>query len=407
VAPAGKGKIMELATTEIIAQPVELVVRSHSRNQNAWVTIFDPLRAIRQVFNHIEKQPSSRSTRHTARQYRMCLYDYLEFCGAVILLDQSDKTRMDGDSFDFSQMTLHTPEQMEEYIRQSIEQKKRSSLTIKKYLAPIRVYLKALKQQSFVGLEGPARYLILDAKEMFEIAADVAAPVAETKSTESAGQRGIRMNLSQVKEYTGAINRDTIAGKRDAAIFHLGLVSMLRVSEIARIRLCDIRPGKKSPWEIVVMGKRNNVDPVGFDQKGYHLIMDYVEAYNAGLDFDDPRRITKTSALWQPLRSDDRYFNLGANRYDPNIGMRENAIRRMLMKRTPEIVCEQIGKKDGIRPHDLRRTTALGLAERNVPISAIQRQARHSNAQTTSNYIGQFTDLSIGLITNHWSIWNE
>jgi integrase len=406
VAPAGKGKIMELATTEIIARPSQLVVHSGTRNDNPWVNIFDPLRAVNQVFNHVEKQASSRSTRHTAQQYRICLYDFLEFCGAAIRRDQSDKTRMDGDSFDFSQMALHTPEQMEEYIRYSIEQK-RSSATIKKYLAPIRLYLKALKQQSFVGLEGKARYLILDAKEMFELAADVDAPAAETKSTESAGQRGIRMNLSQVKEYTGAINRDTIAGKRDAAIFHVGLVSMLRVSEIARIRLCDIRPGKKSPWEIVVMGKRNNVDPVGFDQAGHQLIMDYVDAYNAGLDADDPRRITKTSALWQPLRSHDNYCTVGVNGYEPAIGIRENAIRRMLMSRTPEIVCEQIGKKDGIRPHDLRRTTALGLAERNVPISAIQRQARHSNAQTTSNYIGEFTDLSIGLITNHWSIWHE
>lgn len=398
---------MNNSTIEIIAQPTEIVVSPDNRySNNTWVQVFDPMRAINQVFNHIEKQASSRSTRHTARQYRICLYDFLEFCGAVIWRDQTDKTRMDGDRFDFSELGIHTPEQMEAYIRYSIEHE-RSSATIKKYLAPIRLYLKALKQQSFIGLEGKARFVVLDAKEMFELAADVDAPAAEIKSTESAGQRGIRMSMSQVKEYASSIDRETIKGKRDAAIFHLGLVSMLRVSEIARIRLCDIRQGKKSPWEIVVMGKRNNVDPVGFDQAGYQLIMDYVEAYNAGLDADDPRRITKTSALWQPLRNGDNYCSVGTNGYAPEIGMRENAIRRMLMSRTPAVVCEQLGKMDGIRPHDLRRTTALGLAERGVPIPAIQRQARHSNAQTTSNYIGQFSDLSIGLITNHWSIWNE
>ena len=397
---------MELVATEIISQPHTLVELPQRRADNFWVQVFDPMRAVQQVFNHIEKQASSRTTRHTARQYRICLYDFLEFCGAIIEQDQSDKTRMDGDYFDFAEMQLHTPEQMENYIGYSIEQK-RGSATIKKYLAPIRLYLKALKQQSFVGLMGDARYLVLDAKEMFEMAAAVDAPPAEAKSSESAGQRGVRMNLSQVKEYSSQIDRNTLKGKRDAAIFHLGLVSMLRVAEIARIRLADIRQGKKSPWEIVVRGKRNNVDPVGFDQMGYQLIMDYVEAFNAGLEAEDPRRITKESPLWQPLRGHDNYCAVGVNGYNPAHGMSDNAIRRMLMSRTPEIICEQLGQKGGIRPHDLRRTTALGLAEKGVPIPAIQRQARHANAQTTSNYIGQFTDLSIGLITNHWSIWNE
>src|SRR5690348_503181 len=199
---------MELIATEIISQPTQLVESNRGRTDNRWVQVFDPMRAVSQVFNHIEKQASSRSTRHTARQYRICLYDYLEFCGAGVYRDQNDKTRMDGDSFDFSQMALHTPEQMENYIRYSIE-KGRSSATIKKYLAPIRLYLKALKTQAFIGLTGDIRYLILDAKEMFELAADVDAPPAETKSTESAGQRGTRMSLSQVKEYAGNIDRDS------------------------------------------------------------------------------------------------------------------------------------------------------------------------------------------------------
>ncbi len=372
---------------------------------NKWVQIFDPYAAVKAVFNHIEKQASSRTTRHTAKQYRICLYLYLEFCGAYIIRDQSDDTRMDGDYFDFSNMHMHTPAQMDEFIVHSI-QSGRSSRTINKYLAPIRHYLTALRRQNFLGLTGQIRDLIHDCKDIFQAAAEVDAPPAETKSSESAGQTGVRLNLSQVKEYMRSIDRSTLSGKRDAAIFYVALVSMLRVSEIARIRLSDIRQGSKTPWEIKVMGKRNNVDPVGFDKTGYDLIMEYVEAYNTGLPEDDTRRITRDTPLWQPLRCGSNYISLDETWFNPADGLSADSIREMLKKRTPKVVSEQIGQ-DGIRPHDIRRTGALGMAEQNVPIPAIQRQLRHSNASTTSNYIGNFTDLSRGLISNYWTIMSE
>lgn len=366
-----------------------------------WVSIFDPYAAVKSVFTHIEKLASSRTTRHTARQYRICLYDFLEYCGAVIERDQTDKTRIDGDYFDFRAMQLHTPTQMEEYIVHCL-QHGRDSKTINKYLAPIRFYLDAIRKQPFIGLTGDIRYLILDAKEMFDLARLVDPPAAETKSSESAGQRGVRLNLTQVKEYVSAIDRSTLAGKRDAAIFYVGLISMLRVSEIARMRLCDIKQGTKTPWEIKVVGKRNNTDPVGLDKQGYDLIIEYVTAYNAGLPEDDIRRITHATPIWQPLHCGSHYLSLTNKKFNPAQGLHTDSIRKMLRTRTPLVVSEQIGQ-DGIRPHDLRRTTALGLAEQNVPIPAIQRQLRHSNASTTSQYIGHFTDLSRGLISNYWT----
>lgn len=368
---------------------------------NSWVEIFDPMAAVESVFKHVETLPSSRTTRHTARQYRICLYDFLKFCGAAIVEDQTDKTRMKDDSFDFRRLRLHSEDQMKDYINYSIADG-RSSKTIKKYLAPIRYYLNALRKQPFIGLRGEMRDMIHDAKDVFQMAIDVDAPKEVFKTSQSAGQRGVRLNLTQVKEYLGAIDRDTLSGKRDAAIFYVGLVSMLRVSELGRMRLCDMVQGTKTAWEITVVGKRNNIDPVGLDATGYLLILDYVEAYNAGLDEDDSRRITRNSPLWQPLRHGDNYETVGVNGYEPTRGMGENSIRGMLKRRTPAVVCEQIGT-DGIRPHDLRRTTALGLAEQNVPIPAIQRQLRHANAQTTSDYIGTFTDLSRGLISNYWT----
>ncbi|MGJ3241181.1 MAG: tyrosine-type recombinase/integrase [Anaerolineae bacterium] len=367
-----------------------------------WIEIFDPLDAVEAVFQHVETLASSRTTRHTARQYRICLYDYLAFCGAVIEQDQTDKTRIDGDIFDFSAMGIHTSQQMKDYISYCLREN-RTSKTIKKYLAPVRLYLEALRKKPFFGVTGDVRFIIEDAKQLFEMAADVDAPPEVYKSSQSAGQRGVRLNLTQVKEYIAQIERDTLKGKRDLALFYVGLVSMLRVSEIQRMRLCDIRIGSKSPYEITVIGKRNNVDPVGLDQAGYALILDWVEAYNAGLDHDDERRITADKPIWQSLRHGDNYEAVGVNGFDPAKGMSANAIRKMLDQRTPDVVREQIGNR-GLKPHDLRRTTALALAEQNVPIPAIQRQLRHSNAQTTSNYIGEFVDLGRGLISNYWQL---
>ncbi len=364
-----------------------------------WVSIFDPYAAVKAVFTHIEKLASSRTSRHTARQYRICLYDFLEYCGAVIDRDQSDKTRMDGDYFDFRAMQLHTPTQMDEYIIYCLENE-RDSKTIGKYLAPIRHYLNALRRQPFIGLQGDIRYLILDAKEMFELAALVDAPPAKKESGEPTG---IRLSKAQVMEYNRNIDRATLAGKRDAAMTHVMLVACLRVSELARLRLCDIYMGKNS-WEIKVIGKRNNTDPVGFDQEGVDLIMDYVNTYNEGLPEADPRRITRETPVWQPLRCNSTYVALDETWFDPQAGITADSIRKIVKRRTPARLIEEIGKS--MHPHDWRRTTAESLDENGAPLTGIQRQLRHASPTTTSNYIGKRTNLRRGLITNYWSdLW--
>ncbi|MEL6526430.1 MAG: hypothetical protein AAFQ07_12055, partial [Chloroflexota bacterium] len=143
-------KKMELVTIDMVQQDngVEELAR---RLGGQWVEIFDPYKAVERVFQHVETLPSSTTTRHTARQYRISLYDYLTFCGADITQDQTDKTRMEGDSFDFRGMGLHTEQQMRDYISYSQVQG-RSSATIKKYLAVVGHYLDGLQKQAFIGV---------------------------------------------------------------------------------------------------------------------------------------------------------------------------------------------------------------------------------------------------------------
>lgn len=395
---------MNLSTNKpIIAYPAKStadIFASHFDNR--WVEIFQPMEAIERMFQHVETLPSSRTTRHTARQYRICLYDYLKFCGAVIDEDQTDKTRLDGDRFNFDGMGIHTEQQMRDYISYCLAEN-RSSTTIKKYLAPIGIYLEGLVKKSFFGVRGEVRDMIADAKQLFEMARDIKAPKAETKSRQSAGQRGVRLSLTQTREYINSIEVDTKKGKRDKALFYVALITGLRVAELGRMRLCDIRVGQSNtPYEIAVLRKRNNIDPVGLDVAGYKLIMDYVEFYNEGLDVDDPRRITNKRPLWQAIMRYDNYGKVGINHYDPARGLGDSAIRDMFKARTPDVVREQIGHK-GVCPHDIRRTMALGLADSGVKLHEIAMQMGHSNTKVTSDYIGKPEDLSAALLSNYWT----
>ncbi|MEL7436374.1 MAG: site-specific integrase, partial [Chloroflexota bacterium] len=360
-----------------------------------------PYKAVERVFQHVETLPSSRTTRHTARQYRISLYDYLTFCGAGITQDQTDKTRMDGDCFDFRGMRLHTEQQMRDYISYSQVQG-RSSATIKKYLAVVGHYLDGLQKKAFIGVRGDLRFAIEDMKTVFQQARDVSPPKKETRSSEGAASRRNRLSQAQAREYMRSIEQDTVIGKRDRAIFYIMTMTSLRVAEVARMTLKSIRQGATS-YEIRVRGKGNDIDAVGLDMRGYTLIMDYVEAYNAGLDEGDTRRISHETALWQSMRRHDNYKKLNERWFDPKTGLKPNAIRRMIGARTPDVLREQLGGAV-VKPHDLRATYAKGMQEAGANITHIQRQMRHKSPTTTSGYIGANTDLSKGLLSNYWQI---
>lgn len=378
-----------------------------------WTKIFDPYTAVMNMWQDVEKRASSQTTRHTARQYRICLYDFLEWCGAVVIVavdedgNQIDKTRVKQDMFDFSRMRLHTPELMNEYIVDySAGEKERSAVTIKKYLAPIRQYLKHLRNQRFLGITGDIRWMIADVKETLDLAMQVDAPDKVMKTAVNRGRQGIWLSKSQVREimsqFDGSLKKDA----RDKAILAVAFESALRVNALSNIRLCDIKRGSDT-WEITVMDKRNNVTPKGISDRTYQLVMAYVELYNEGLEEDDPRRITQTSALWQPLRNGDNYSTVGINHYDPAKGLKANAIRRMFGERTPDVLREELGlgENEGINPHDARRTVINGLIDAGLPLKTAQYVAGHSNIATTGQYLPNEINLATALLGNIWAVW--
>lgn len=405
---------MELVKTSIAHQGNFTATQAmDSQADGKWTQIFDPYTAVMNMWKDVEKRASSATTRHTARQYRICLYDFLEYCGATIILaldadgKQLDKTVVKHDMFDFNRMRLHTPELMNEYIVDySAGEKGRSPKTIKKYLAPIRQYLKHLRNQRFLGITGDIRWMIADVKETLDIAMQVDAPDTITKTAINKGRQGIWLNKSQLREIMRQFNPELKKDARDKAILAVAFESALRVNALSNIRLCDIKRGKDA-WEITVMDKRNNLTPKGISDRTYNLIRAYVELYNEGLAQDDPRRITQTSALWQPIFVGDNYWNVGTNHYDPMVGLRANAIRRMFVDRTPDVLREELGlaEHEGIKPHDARRTVINGLIDAGLPLKTAQYVAGHSNIATTGQYLPNEINLATALLGNIWDLW--
>ena len=378
-----------------------------------WTKIFDPYAAIHQMWKEVEKRASSHTTRHTARQYRICLYDFLTYCGAVIILEldadgkQKDKTRVEGDMFDFSQMRLHTPELMNAYIVDYCGRaKERSPKTIKKYLAAIRQYLKALRNQRFIGITGDIRWTIQDVKETIDLAMQVNPPDEITKTSVNLGRRGIWLNKAQLREIMSQFDVSLKKDARDKAILAVAFESALRVSALSNLRLCDIKRGKNC-WEVVAMDKRNNVSPKGISDRTYDLILAYVALYNEGLAEDDERRITATSALWQPMRHGDNYETIGVNHYCVERGLGANAIRKMFVVRTPDVLREELGltADEGVKPHDARRTVINGLIDAGVALKTAQRVAGHSSISTTGQYLDDDVNLATALLGNIWGVW--
>lgn len=398
---------MELAKIIPYQQQGTATAALNQQAQGMWTQIFDPYAAIVSMWKEVEKKASSYTTRHTARQYRICLYDFLRWSGATVLEDQSDKTRIDGDYFDFSRMRLHSEDEINRYIVDyCFGEKQRSPKTINKYLAAIRQYIRKLRNQPFFGITGDKRWLIQDVKEMLDLSMQVKAPDDLHKTVENRGRVGIWLNKSQVREIANQFNPALKKDARDKAIMAIAFEGAFRVSELARIRLSNIKRGKDC-WEIRVMGKRNNISPVGISDRTYELIHAYVDLYNADLDDDDPRRIQQDNPLWQPLRHGDNYSTIGVHRYDPKIGLRANGIRRMFVQRTPAALKEELGlaEHEGIKPHDARRTVINGLLDSGVPLKTAQRVARHSDISTTGQYLPDEVNLATALLGNIWDVW--
>lgn len=384
-----------------LQQPSHAIIIDRAPAKQLWQEYFDPYAALEQVKNHIETLPGSRNERHTMRAYLSSLADYCAYLGAVTVNDGGEDY-----TFYFETMSMPTKQNTADYIAYC---KKRglTSSTVTRYMAAVRHFLKALEEQQAVPENGNDFVYIMESQRQFRLAITVKNPPADTSSNRpKLEQHGTRLNIAQVNtlfgsfhpslrsgEGTGGGDINTITGKRDIALLYLGITSGLRASELARMTLDNIKQGNTC-WEIHVRGKRSNMDPIGIDGEAYDLIMQYVEAFNNALHPDDPRRIQRSTALWQPLLRGDAIPPLGLRGKTPINGLKSRAILRLVERRTYTALGHEI------TAHDMRRTCASLMRSNGFEWDEIRAQLRHKSIATTEKYVGKEQNLSKALLSN-------
>ena len=371
-----------------IQSPSHIVLDS-PRESNRWLEFFDPQAALDQVINHIETLPGSRAERHTMRAYLSSLADYCRFLGARVLHFTDENY-----TFQWDSMTMPTKANTADYIGHC-KRNGLASSTIVRYMAAVRLFLRALHEQEVIPLSGGDYMFIMSAQRQLDLAARVKNPPADRTSNRPAlEQHGTRLSLIQVNtlfsSFEGEIS--TLAGKRDLALLYLGITSGLRAAELARLKLSNITEGKDC-YEIKVRGKRSNHDPIGIDREAYALIMQFVSAWNETLVDDDPRRITPDVPVFQPLLRGSHI----ADDHNSRVGLSARAILMIVERRTADAL------GSSITAHDMRRTCAYLMRSHGFEWDQIRAQLRHRSIGTTEKYVGREQDLSRALLSKQIS----
>ena len=229
----------------------------------------------------------------------------------------------------------------------------RSPHTINRALASVRWWARRLADLVF---EEPLPKAQRD--EIVLQAARVAA-VHDVKGERE--QRGRHLANDELQALLRICRADASpAGSRDAALIALAWSTGMRRSEIAALRLNDIKL-KEGYWTIQVQGKGNKV------RTAY--------LYSAGRWMENwlARRGRDAGPLFCPVT---RKGNILRSRC-----LSDSALAKMLERRSLEAALAE-------RPrwHDFRRTFAGNLLDDGVDLATVQRLLGHTSPTTTSNY---------------------
>lgn len=366
---------------------------------NQWWKLFDVRGAVKAVDILIQDKGSDGTKeQHTRKAYEASLLYFLRWASPEV---------EDDDGLTVYEWAARYPMHrfpgaglMREFIAHLKSERGLKKSTIDRYMAPVRHYVTALTKQTIMAV-GDEFQLVYQFKEWMRLALDEKVGEIEEKGNRSAlYSYGTRLNVAQVDAmFVALVKQDDLLAKRDLAILYVGFNVALRDAEMRRLRLGNIKPGEKC-WEIVVRGKRNNYAPVPLDATGYRLIMDYVETYNAGLEADDPRRITDDVPIFQPVRRGNHYSHVGVNGYDPRRGCGRSTVRDVVKRRSVEILGVEISS------HDMRRTAAHIGRMNGMDYDDLQALLRHKSIETTRLYVGNPPDMSKSILSNRirWSV---
>lgn len=359
-----------------------------------WLNYFSPSDALTSVVAHIAALPSSATPeKHTLRVYESGLRFFLAWLtNSPVETDLRDLVQRP--------MPLLTGTVMTQFFA-FLRQTGRSARTIgSKYRAVIRHWLSALESQHIPGLTGDIRDQVEDYRHAIRAALRVQAPKKETSSQIGPlYQHGHRLRINQINDLFATLHGDDLASIRDMALIYTGIISALRVQELARITLASIEQAEDVPYTVTVRGKRGQMDPVALDHHAVRYIRRWVDAWNTAIvagksiaPADDPRYIDEHTPIWQPLRC-GRPETLH-NNYHPSRGLSRGALTGIIKRRSKDALDKAIGA------HDLRRTFAANAYESKVPLLSIKTQMRHASVATTDKYIGSPQNRGAALLSN-------
>ena len=179
------------------------------------------------------------------------------------------------------------------------------------------------------------------------------------------------LEKAEIEVLLASIDRSTLSGQRDYAMFSLMFNTGARVQEILNLRVRDVR--LESPFQVRLAGKGNKMRVCPIWPRTAQLLKDLIQKQHAGAE----------SPADQPIFLNER----GA-------AMTKFGVRYLLQKYVAAgttMAPTLAGKR--IHPHSLRHTTAIHLLKAGVDFATISQWLGHASLNTTMRYARADIDL--------------
>jgi len=174
---------------------------------------------------------------------------------------------------------------------------------------------------------------------------------------------------NEVQALLASIDRRTISGRRDYALFALMFNIGARVQEIIDLRFLDLR--LEPPCQVRLSGKGNKVRICPIWPQTARLLRDLRDEAHAGEKSDSPVFVN---------RHGGRLTRFGV---------------RYLLRKHIKAACRDIPilESKRIHPHSLRHSTAVHLLKAGVDFATISHWLGHASLDTTMRYARSDLDL--------------
>lgn len=175
------------------------------------------------------------------------------------------------------------------------------------------------------------------------------------------------LSREEVRRLLASCNDGTIRGMRDRAILLLGLVALLRRSEIARLKWGDIR--EEGPFRVLVIrnAKGGPEQRVFLRQDVYEALM----AYKNALEMTYGIESCPEDPVFRPMHRREGLEKALTDRMIDYI-VRARAFQALISKK--------------VSAHSLRHTGITLALQAGAPLDRVMAHARHKSPKTTLGY---------------------